>query len=390
MNGAPSTGAVLAGRYRLTGRIGRGGMADVFSAADDVLHREVAVKVFRVDTSSGDDQRRVEAEQRTLAGLRHPGLVTVFDAGTVAGPEGDVTPFIVMELIAGPTLGQRLSSGALTVEQSARLGADLAATLAYVHAQGIVHRDIKPANVLLDVTPGEPDGFTAKLTDFGIALLVDSTRLTMVGMTIGTANYLSPEQATGAPTGPPSDVYSLGLVLLECLTGKVVYPGSGVESASARLHRQPVIPIELGPAWARLLDAMTARDPQSRPAAAEVARQLAELVGGTQPTATQHAPQSPTAATTVLAEIGREANSTRLLTSSRSARPARLVPHGVTRLWWVAAAVAVLVIVAIALVVNGSSSPSSTSGPPRSPAPAYPSVSGSLGDHVRQLEGIIG
>jgi len=133
-----ATGAVLAGRYRLEARIGRGGMADVFRGEDDVLHRPVAVKVFRFDTAAGDDRRRVDAEIRTLASLRHPGLVTVFDAGTVDEPNGDGTPFLVMELITGPTLGRRLAEGPPGPGQTAQLGAELAATLGYVHASGVV------------------------------------------------------------------------------------------------------------------------------------------------------------------------------------------------------------------------------------------------------------
>ena len=109
---APATGALLAARYRLTARVGRGGMADVFAAEDELLHRQVAVKLFRFDSPTGDDQRRVEAEIRTLAGLRHPGLVTVYDAGSVT-TGADPAPFIVMELITGPTLGQRIAGGPL-------------------------------------------------------------------------------------------------------------------------------------------------------------------------------------------------------------------------------------------------------------------------------------
>ena len=279
----PVTGAVLGGRYRLLERIGRGGMADVFAAEDVLLTRRVAVKIFRFDLSTEDESRRVHAEMQTLAALHHPGLVTVFDAGTVheAGTAEELAePYLVMELVNGPNLGQRLSSGPLSQVESAQLGTELAATLAYVHARNVIHRDVKPANILLDSAIADGAPFAAKLTDFGIARVVDSTHYTEAGFTIGTANYLSPEQALSAEVGTPTDVYSLGLVLLECLTGELAYPGSGIEAALARLNRQPVIPAGLGPGWQRLLAAATDREPANRPTAAELGAELRALAAG--------------------------------------------------------------------------------------------------------------
>lgn len=274
-NPPAGTGGLLAGRYRLEQRIGRGGMADVYRAEDELLLRSVAVKLFRFDTAGGDERRRVDDEIRTLAALRNPGLVTVFDAGTCAEPGG--TPFLVMELIDGPNLARRLADGPLTRRMTAQLGSELAATLHYVHANSIVHRDIKPANILLDDRADQPIGYTAKLTDFGIARLLDATRITMHGMTIGTANYLSPEQARGGEITPASDVYSLGLVLLECLSGCPAYPGNGMEAAAARLHYPPVIPPGLGAEWQDLLIGMTNLQPERRPDAAAVADRLNRL-----------------------------------------------------------------------------------------------------------------
>ena len=311
---ATGTGTLLVDRYRLARRIGRGGMADVFEAHDEHLHRDVAVKLFRMDAPEEDDRRRVQAEIDALSRLTHPGIVRVLDAHTSSdAPTGaadaadEESPFVVMELITGGTLAQRLARGPMTEHEGAAMGFELAATLAYVHSLGVVHRDVKPANVLLD----EPvDGeCRARLADFGVARLLDSTRMTLTGITVGTANYLSPEQALGADVGPAADVYSLGLVLLECLTGRLVYPGTGVEAALTRLHHQPVVPVGLGPRWSRLLCAMTARDAGDRVSAADAAQELAELAHDftsgrvldlpTRPSATVPAVDAPTGPLTV-------------------------------------------------------------------------------------------
>ncbi|GAC1445761.1 MAG: serine/threonine-protein kinase [Mycobacteriales bacterium] len=276
----------LQGRYVLGPALGTGGMARVHRATDTVLGRPVAVKIFRIDSGVGDAQR-VQEEGRTLAALNHPGLVGVFDAGVISGPEG-ASPYLVMELVDGPTLAQCCLGGSLAAGEVAQLGAQLADALAHVHDRGFVHRDVKPANILLD-----PTG-RAKLADFGIARLVDSAHQTATGLTIGTAPYLSPEQVTGTFVGPATDVYALGLVLLECLTGQREYSGAGVEAALARLHRPPHVPVSLSEPWPRLLAAMTDPDPQQRPTAAEVATalRLAPSVPGT-PTAVLPTPSAP-------------------------------------------------------------------------------------------------
>ena len=145
--------------------------------------------------------------------------MTVFDAGVDESRADEPRPFLVMELVVGATLAARVTEGPMPTDQVAVLGGQLAAALAYVHGRGVVHRDVKPANILLADGAGLA---SAKLTDFGIARLVDSTRMTMHGMTLGTPNYLSPQQVTGGRIGPPTDIYALGLVLLECVTGDML------------------------------------------------------------------------------------------------------------------------------------------------------------------------
>ncbi len=267
-------GALLGGRYRLHESVGHGAMATVYRATDETLGRDVAVKLFL--PGSGDDEFRMrqETEMRVLAGFDHPGLVSLYDAGTDNREPDAPRAYLVMELVHGTNLRHRLDSGRLTPADTARIGECLASALIQVHSNDVIHRDIKPANILV------PDSITvaAKLADFGVARIVDGSRLTATGMTVGTASYLSPEQAMGRELTPASDIYSLGLVLIECLSGLPEYPGTPMESAAARLHRAPRIPDSLSPAFARLLAEMTDLDPGSRPSATVVAGILGELM----------------------------------------------------------------------------------------------------------------
>jgi eukaryotic-like serine/threonine-protein kinase len=275
----PATaGEVLAGRYELVRRIARGGMADVFEARDVLLDRPVAIKRFRAAGTT--DRQRFDAEVRLLAGLNHPGLVAVYDAG-----EHDGDGFMVLELVPGPTLHDVLAEqGPRSADETARLGAVLAEALAHVHERGIVHRDLTPANILI-----ARDG-TPRLTDFGIARLIDTTRVTADHLTVGTAGYMAPEQVEGRDVTPAADVYSLGLVLLEALTGARAFTGPSHEAAIARLTRDPDIPAQLPEPWPSLLRSMTARRAADRPPAHAVASELAgvgrsEGHGGRAPTA---------------------------------------------------------------------------------------------------------
>jgi serine/threonine protein kinase len=259
---------VLAGRYRLDALIGSGGAADVHRGFDLRLRRPVAVKIFRTGTGF-DTEEDFRSEAVILARLQHPGLVTAYDAGR---HDGDA--FLVMQLVDGPTLKARIAQGPLSSEATAALGAALADAVAHAHEEGIIHRDVKPSNILLDACD------RPHLTDFGISRLLDATTRTATGTLIGTAAYLSPEQVLGRPVGRPVDVYALGLVLLECLTGRLEYDGTPLEAAIARLHRPPVLPDSLPDEFAALLRQMTALDEEARPTARDCARGLAGLAAG--------------------------------------------------------------------------------------------------------------
>jgi hypothetical protein len=266
--GEPPPATVGAGRYVVGPRLGRGGSGEVFRAQDRLLGRPVALKMFPRGVAVAEDVRRWR-EVRTLAGLDHDRLVRIYDVG-----EHDTRPFFVMQLVEGSSLAAHLRTSALDVPAALHLGVALASGLGHVHAHGIVHRDVKPANVLLD------EAGHAFLTDFGIATRIGAAALTEDGVVLGTAAYLAPEQVRGEPVGPAADVYSLGLVLLESLTGRREYPGEVIESAIARLHRRPDPPAVLGEEIVAILRAMTADAPADRPGAHLVVTRLTALLRG--------------------------------------------------------------------------------------------------------------
>ncbi|MER6787615.1 protein kinase [Streptomyces sp. NPDC000658] len=383
---------VLSGRYRLDARIGSGGAADVHRGYDLRLRRPVAVKVFR-SGAGAESEKGFESEAVILARLQHPGLVTAYDAG-----RHDGRAYLVMQLIEGSTLKARIAEGALPCRETAALGADLARALAHAHEAGIVHRDVKPSNILLDVS-GRP-----YLTDFGISRLIDATTRTATGTLVGTAAYLSPEQVLGHPVGRPSDVYALGLVLLECLTGRLEYDGGPLEAAIARLHRAPVLPGGLPAELAGLLRDMTALDEFARPSAVDCARTLAALAD-----ASPSEPAGSIAATTVRAatagasapapsrEPARAGEVTHLAGARAQERPAPKSAAARGRVLVAGGTVALATVVAAALAVtdgfpeqgghgdttravsspagNGAPETGSTGGNDASPTPGTPPAS---------------
>ncbi|MER7107099.1 serine/threonine-protein kinase [Streptomyces sp. NPDC000229] len=259
---------LVADRYRLESPIGRGAMGEVWRATDEVLGRPVAMKLLLGDDSDAQTAARFRLEGQTAARLSHPHVVAVFDFGAWEGRF-----YLVMELVEGRSLAQELAAaGSLTAPRVAAVAAQTAAGLASAHRQGIVHRDIKPGNLMSDA-----DG-TVKLGDFGIARFVDdpAAALTQAGQIVGTSLYLAPERALGRPAGPASDVYSLGCVLYQLLTGR---PPFHADTATAILYQHidtaPVPPLRLGvdvpPAFENYLLGMLAKQPEERPSAQDVA-----------------------------------------------------------------------------------------------------------------------
>ncbi|WP_309102276.1 serine/threonine-protein kinase [Microbacterium sp.] len=286
------TAALLGGRYQLGECIGQGGAARVYRADDVLLGRTVAVKLIQAGTEALTAPTRVRNEVAVLASLTHPSLVELYDASIEPGSPC----YLVMECIDGPTLAERLREGAPTPAEVKALARDLASALHAVHAAGVVHRDVKPANVLLAPAAVPGSEFRAKLADFGVAFLLDTTRVTNPGTIVGTAAYLPPEQIRGEAATPPGDIYGLGLVLLEALTGERAFPqATGVGAVMARLFDSPHIPEWVDPGWSDLLARMTAAEPKDRPTALDVATSVAALAPPERPASVTPAPYRETA-----------------------------------------------------------------------------------------------
>jgi serine/threonine protein kinase len=249
-------GTLLSGRYRLDAQIGSGGMSTVYRAFDTVLERPVAIKLMHREIASDSDQlERFRREARAVAQLNHPHIVQVIDAG-----EDDNTPFIVLEYVEGETLKERIRRhGRLPVGESVAYAIEVARALGAAHERAIVHRDVKPQNVLVD-----SEG-SAKVTDFGIARTLTEEGLTQDGRVLGTTDYVSPEQALGHPVTGQSDLYSLGIVLYEMLTGEVPFRGENQVAVAMKHVREELPDVslrrpEISTALAAVVDRATDKD----------------------------------------------------------------------------------------------------------------------------------
>src|SRR4029079_5264004 len=261
--------AALGDQLQLGELLGQGGFAAVFRAHDPFLERDVAIKVL--DPSLAVDADREEQflhEARTIAAAEHPHIVPLYSADAAGG-----LLYLVMRLLSGRSLEDRIAEGKLPAADAARIALQCAQALAAAHAVGVVHRDIKPANILLDANGN------ATVTDFGIALVTSRPARELLGSTAGTPHYMSPEQSLGEQVDGRSDVYALGVVLYEMLTGTRPFPGRNATEVIAQhisapipkvSDREPATPVAL----VRLVDRMLTKDPAGRPTAAELVNEL--------------------------------------------------------------------------------------------------------------------
>jgi eukaryotic-like serine/threonine-protein kinase len=351
------SGEEIAGRYRLIEPLGHGAMSSVWLAEDTELERRVAVKLL----SPAADRARFEREARSAAALQHPNLCALYDYGESAGK-----PFMVLEYLPNGSLEERLRSGGpLDDAETTRIATEIAAGLAHAHGRGVVHRDLKPANVLFD-SEGR-----AKIADFGIARMGNAGTLTEAGTVLGTASYISPEQAGGLPAAPASDVYSFGVILFRMLTGRLPFVGTNAMEV-VRMHRddppptvaefRPDAPVRLE----RLATAALQKDPAARPRDGAA---LLDALRGTDTGATIVTAAPPLA-------TGADAAATQVI-SPRPARPAA------TRRRTAVAASALIVLallgagVAVALLLTGGSSGGDGATLPSLSLPSVSTVPGS-------------
>jgi eukaryotic-like serine/threonine-protein kinase len=343
-------GTELDGRYRLEALIGAGGMSTVYRAVDATLERDVAIKLMHREIAGDSDQlERFRREARSVAQLSHPHIVGVIDAGEDAG-----RPYIVFEYVHGETLKDRIRRcGRLPVDESLAYAIEIARALGAAHAANIVHRDVKPQNVLID-----PEG-AAKVTDFGIARSLDEEGLTADGRVLGTTDYVSPEQALGHAVTGQSDLYSLGIVLYEMLTGEVPFRGENQVAVAMKHVREAVPDVQarrpqVSAHTAAIVERLTAKDLARRyHSAAGLEPDLEDALA----IETARAGQATAEATSVLRTLPEP---------KRRSLPLRLRHPA----WLFAAAlVAVAIALAVILIGLGQQTERGTGPPPAEPAP---------------------
>ena len=292
--------ALVAGRYRIERRLGAGGMSTVFEATDTVLERSVAVKLLAEHLA--DDEAfvyRFRREALSAASLQHPNIVQVFDSGQDPSTERH---YIVMEYVDGPSAADMLRERKeLDIDETVRVVRDACHGLDYAHRAGVVHRDVKPGNLLFAEEMG-----TTKLADFGIAKAAEQTRITQVGSVLGTAAYLSPEQARGEEAGPASDIYSLGVCAYQFLTGRLPHEYTSLTELALKQQQDPVAPVadyrpEVPPELDEAVRLALERDPAARYSSAlEMAEAIEAGANGELTAATQRLAMDDTSATQAL------------------------------------------------------------------------------------------
>jgi serine/threonine protein kinase len=397
----PTAGVTFGGRYELSNRIAIGGMGEVWQATDLVIGRTVAIKILK-DEYLGDPGflERFRAEARHAALVNHEGIANVFDYGEEEG-----SAYLVMELVPGEALSTILErEHVLSTDRVLDIVAQTALALQAAHAAGLVHRDIKPGNLLIT-----PDG-RVKITDFGIARIADQVPLTATGQVMGTVQYLSPEQASGHPASPTTDIYSLGIVAYECLAGKRPFTGeSQVAIAMAQINETPPdLPVTVAEPVRNLVLSCIAKKPEDRPsstgslARAAMALRRGDIASAAAavPAVLGNEPLPPTTATQLMPAPGSTTEATQLLSTPGAASAAPIIPAGAAatqvdeveeepkkRSAWTWPLIVLIIILGlvlvgtiVALVVQntGGSAPATTTPPAPTSSTPTPSVTPSV------------